>query len=82
MIGLLFLGCVRSANNWSAHAVEIWGRKFPTVEHAYHYRKFSGAAPKAAAAILDAPSPLAAMKIERTHRIKGGPIGMKSKSAL
>jgi hypothetical protein len=54
-------------NNWSAHAVEIWGKKFPTIEHAYHYRKFSEHAPETAEEIRQAPSPWAAMQLERKH---------------
>lgn len=27
-------------NNFSAHTVEIWGKRFPTAEHAYQWRKF------------------------------------------
>ncbi|HSH31731.1 MAG TPA: hypothetical protein VK963_03650 [Candidatus Saccharimonadales bacterium] len=30
-------------SNWSAHQVKIWGKTFPTVEHAFHYRKFDEA---------------------------------------
>lgn len=55
-------------NNWSAHAINIWGKRFPSVEHAYHYRKFSDALPEVAQAILDAPSPRAAMQVERRHK--------------
>ncbi|HEY1835820.1 MAG TPA: NADAR family protein [Candidatus Saccharimonadales bacterium] len=54
-------------NNWSAHAVEIWGKKFPTVEHAFQYRKFTETAPEIAAKILAAPSPWSAMRIGRQH---------------
>src|SRR5438105_4880288 len=57
-------------NNWSAHAVELWGQKFPTVEHAYHYRKFIDERPRIAKAILAAPSPWAAMQIAKKHRPK------------
>jgi hypothetical protein len=57
-------------NNWSAHAVKIWGKTFATVEHAYHYRKYSETAPKVANEIMAAPSPWAAMQIERRHNDK------------
>jgi ribA/ribD-fused uncharacterized protein len=57
-------------NNWSAHSVNIWGKVFPTVEHGYHYRKFSETAPKIADLIQLAPSPWAAMQIERQHKQK------------
>lgn len=55
-------------NNWSAHAVRIWGKTFPTAEHAYHWRKFSDGLPAVADEILAAPSPWAAMQVERTYR--------------
>ena len=57
-------------NNWSANAVSIWGQVFPTVEHGYHYKKFSETSPQVAAKILAAPSPWAAMQIERGHKDK------------
>jgi predicted NAD-dependent protein-ADP-ribosyltransferase YbiA (DUF1768 family) len=63
-----FSGAFDPFNNWSAHAVKIWGQTFSTIEHAYHYRKFTGAAPEVAAQILLAPSPWAAMQIERQHK--------------
>jgi ribA/ribD-fused uncharacterized protein len=55
-------------NNWSAHAVRLWGETFPTVEHAYHYRKFYKTNPEAAAEIIAAPSPWAAMRLERQYK--------------
>src|SRR5829696_10491456 len=60
-------------NNWSAHAVKIWGRTFPTLEHAYHYRKFSDEHPEIAEEIAAALSPWAAMKVERKHKAKRRP---------
>ena len=60
-------------NNWSAHRVRIWGRIFATVEHAYHYRKFRETAPEVADEILEAPSPWAAMAIDRAHSLKRRP---------
>lgn len=27
-------------DNYSAHVVDIWDRRFPTAEHAYHWKKF------------------------------------------
>lgn len=57
-------------NNWSAHAVRIWDKIFPSVEHGFHYRKFSETAPEIAVAILAAPSPWAAMQIERKNQDK------------
>jgi hypothetical protein len=57
-------------NNWSAHAIKIRGRKFPTVEHAYHYRKYEETAPEIAQEIFNAPSPWAAMQTDRKHADK------------
>lgn len=55
-------------NNWSAHKIEIWGQSFPTLEHAFHYKKFTDTRPEIAEAILRAPSPWAAMQIERKNK--------------
>ena len=57
-------------NNWSANAVSIWGQSFPTVEHGYHWRKFSETDPEVASEILAAKSPWSAMQIERKHKDK------------
>ena len=54
-------------SNWSAHAVEIWGQIFPTVEHAFQWRKFSDLEPDTANAILFASSPWAAIQLNRTR---------------
>ncbi|HSW99200.1 MAG TPA: NADAR family protein [Candidatus Saccharimonadales bacterium] len=57
-------------NNWSAHQVEIWGKRFATVEHGFHFRKFADAEPEVAAQILAAPSPFAALQLAKTHKAK------------
>jgi ribA/ribD-fused uncharacterized protein len=57
-------------SNWSAHQVKIWGKTFPTVEHAFQYRKFADAEPDIAQQIFDAPSPYLAMKIARKYKDK------------
>lgn len=44
-------------NNFSAHAVDLWGMKFPTAEHAFQWRKFSKVRPDIAEKILAAKSP-------------------------
>jgi N-glycosidase YbiA len=62
-----FSGAFDPLNNWSAHAVNVWGRTFPTAEHAFHYRKFLEAFPKIANEIIAAPSPWAAMRVDRKH---------------
>lgn len=64
-------------NNWSAHAVKLWSKTFSTVEHGYHYRKFTETAPEVAEEILAAPSPWAAMQIERKHKTNAAKIGKK-----
>jgi N-glycosidase YbiA len=55
-------------NNWSAHMVKIWGQNFPTVEHAFHYRKFSDTVPEIAMEIVESPSPYMALRIARDHK--------------
>jgi ribA/ribD-fused uncharacterized protein len=57
-------------NNWSAHAIKFEGKHFPTVEHAFHYYKFFETAPEIAEQIRKAPSPWAAMQIERKNTAK------------
>jgi len=54
-------------NNWSAHAVKIWDNYFPTVEHAYHYRKFADTQSEIAEEVRTSPSPWAAMQLARSH---------------
>jgi len=50
-------------DNFSAHAIEVWGVLFPTVEHAYQWKKFSLIRPDIAQQILLARSPDAVKKI-------------------
>lgn len=57
-------------NNWSAHTVKIWDKTFPSVEHGFHYRKFTETAPEIAEEVIAAPSPWAAMQVERKHKDK------------
>ena len=54
-------------NNWSAHAVTVWGKSFNTVEHAYHYAKFTTVRPDIARQIMAAPSPWAAMQLAKKY---------------
>lgn len=54
-------------DNFSAHVIEIWGRKFPTVEHAYQWKKFSLTHPDIAKEILSATSPEAVKKVSDRH---------------
>ncbi len=44
-------------SNWSAHAVELWGQIFPTVEHGFQWRKFAQSEPDIASAILRRQAP-------------------------
>lgn len=60
-------------SNWSAHQVQIWSKTFPTLEHGFHYRKFDETDPATAEQILCAPSPWAAMQIERAYKTKRRP---------
>ncbi|QQS20262.1 NADAR family protein [Candidatus Saccharibacteria bacterium] len=53
-------------SNWSAHAVTIYEHTFPTVEHAFQWRKFFATEPDIASAILHAPSPWSVGQINRT----------------
>lgn len=57
-------------DNFSAYMVEIWGKKFPTVEHAYQWRKFNEANPDIAEAIFNATSPNAVKEISDANRDK------------
>ncbi len=44
-------------DNFSAHQVEIWGKLFPTAEHAFQWKKFSVSAPEVSQQIFVARSP-------------------------
>lgn len=57
-------------DNFSAHTVIIWDRAFPTVEHAFHWKKFFSVAPEIAAEILTANSPHLAKKIADANKTK------------
>lgn len=69
-------------DNWSPHAVKIWNTVFPSVEHAYHYRKFSDTAPDLAKEILAAPSPWKTMQIAHAHTDKMRPDWQEVKVSL
>lgn len=55
-------------DNFSAHIVEIWGKKFQTSEHAYQWKKFGDSNPEIADAIFAATSPNAVKKISDAHK--------------
>lgn len=64
-----FTDAISVLNHWSPHAIEIWGRTFPTVEHAYHFRKFSDSRMDVAEQIAAAKSPYAAMLLAKEHKV-------------
>lgn len=66
-------------DNFSAHTVEIWGKKFQTSEHAYQWKKFEESNPKIADAILNATSPNAVKKISDAHKSVASPKFQKIK---
>ena len=43
-----FSGPFDPLDNFSAHSIEIWGHTFPTVEHAFHWKKFETTEPELA----------------------------------
>ncbi len=55
-------------DNFSAHEIRIWDTTFPTVEHAFQWKKFSASHPKIAEEILVASSPDAVKKISDTNK--------------
>lgn len=55
-------------DNFSAHVIEIWGKKFQTSEHAYQWKKFVDTNPEIAKKIFEAPSPNAVKKISDAHK--------------
>lgn len=54
-------------DNFSAYTVEVWGKKFPTVEHAYQWKKYEESNPQLAREIFDAANPSAVKKISDAH---------------
>jgi N-glycosidase YbiA len=57
-------------NNWSPHAVDLWGKRFPSAEHAYQYKKYVDFDKDIAEKILESPSPWAAFQIARENDSK------------
>ncbi|MFA5051582.1 MAG: NADAR family protein [Patescibacteria group bacterium] len=57
-------------DSFSAHTVKLWGKTFPTAEHAFQWKKFSVVAPDVAEKILQAGSPEAAKRIAIAHKSK------------
>lgn len=57
-------------DNFSAHVVHIWDKDFPTVEHAFQWKKFSISYPEIANAILNAKSPHVVKEIADANKGK------------
>lgn len=54
-------------DNFSAFTITIWGKTFPTAEHAYQWKKFSVVAPAVATQIFNAQSPNDTKRISDAH---------------
>jgi hypothetical protein len=63
-----FIREIDALDNFSAHAITLWGKHFPTAEHAFQWKKFSLSSPDIAETILAAPSPWMAQSTARAHR--------------
>ena len=55
-------------DNFSAFEVSIWGRVFPTAEHAYQWKKYEQKYPAIADEIYDATSPNAVKNISDAYK--------------
>jgi N-glycosidase YbiA len=55
-------------DSFSAHTVHIWGKTFPTAEHAFQWKKFSVVRPAIAEQVLRAKSPHAVKEISDAHK--------------
>lgn len=55
-------------DNFSAFSVTVWGKVFPTSEHAYQWKKFIDTSPAIAQEILEATNPNQAKKIADAHK--------------
>ena len=55
-------------NNFSAHTVELWDKRFPTAEHAYQWKKYNEVRPDIAKRILSAGCPEDAQRIAHEHK--------------
>lgn len=55
-------------DNFSAFSIDIWGKLFPTSEHAYQWKKFSISHPDIAEQIFNATSPNQVKKISDAHK--------------
>lgn len=57
-------------DNFSSHQVRIWGKTFPTAEHAYQWKKFEHTHPDIAENILHAESPWRVKHISDKNKSK------------
>jgi len=71
-----------SLDNFSAHIIRLWGKDFPTAEHAYQWRKFSITEPDIAMRILSAASPYAVKEISDAHKEKQPATWSKEKTLV
>ncbi len=55
-------------NNFSAHRIDIWSKRFPTAEHAYQWKKYSAVRADLAKQILAAGCPEDAQRIAHQNR--------------
>lgn len=55
-------------DSFSAYSIEIWGKVFPTAEHAYQWKKYSDIHPEIASQILGANNPSLVKKISDSHK--------------
>ena len=60
-------------DNFSAHVVKIWGKKFQTSEHAYQWKKFADVSAGIADQIFSAGSPGETKKIADANKAKVDP---------
>lgn len=60
---VIYVSQVLPFSNWSAHQITAWGRLFPTVEHAYQYKKFADTDLAWAERIRRAKSPYEAKRL-------------------
>lgn len=67
---LFFTREVDALDNFAALQIEIWGRMFPTVEHAYQWKKFSSSHPEVAEYIAEARNPWEAKERSSEHTSK------------
>lgn len=64
-----FTTAFQPLDNFSAHALALWGREFPTAEHAYHWKKFSQVRPDLAKKVLTAKSAHAAKEVSVANKV-------------